>query len=211
MATSGWSRRSINEGIHDCGDRRLQRLSPADGGGAAAEDAARGRPSHDHRVAGDELARGRQRVGERGARGAQIESPRAVRADLMLDQARRARKHHVGRHGADHDQIDVVDCEARVRNRAQRRLLAEIRGGHARLDDVALADACALQNPFVRGLDELLQIRVGQELRRHVGRERRNRRRTAAGARCAALRRRGRVGHHNRESLRCSAGATRPK
>ena len=88
----------------------------------------------------------------------------------------------------------------------QRRLLAEIRGRDARIDDVALADAGALQNPLVGGVDHLLEIGVGQHARRHVGRQRRDRRRPSAA--CAARS----VGsrHHSRESLR-SAGASSPK
>ena len=64
----------------------------------------------------------RQRVGERRAGGAQVEAPGAVRADLVLQQARRARKHHVGRHRADDDEPDVVGREAGARDGLERRL-----------------------------------------------------------------------------------------
>ncbi len=52
----------------------------------------------------------------------------------------------------------------------------EIDGGEvgrrdARIDDVALADAGALQDPFVAGLDHLLEIGVGQDFRRDIGGE----------------------------------------
>ena len=52
-----------------------------------------------------------------------------------------------------------------------RRFLRQVRRRHARIDDVPLADAGALHDPFVRGLDQLLEIGVGQQARRHVGRQ----------------------------------------
>ena len=63
------------------------------------------------RAARHHLARRRQRVGERRAGRAQVESPRVVRADLVLHQTRGARKHHVRRDGADDDEADVVGRE----------------------------------------------------------------------------------------------------
>ena len=56
--------------------------------------------------------------------------------------------------------------------RLQRRLLAEVGGRHAGIDDVPLADAGALQNPLVGRVDQLLEVGVGQHARRHVGRQR---------------------------------------
>jgi hypothetical protein len=38
-----------------------------------------------------------------------------------------------------------------------------VAGGHARVDDVTLADADAGGDPFVGGLDHLLEIGVGEE------------------------------------------------
>ena len=116
---------------------------------------------------------GRQRVGERRAGGAEIEAPRVVRADLVLQQARGARKHHVRRDRADDDEADVVGRRARRCAIAlERRFLAEIGRRHARIDDVPLADAGALQDPLVGRLDHLLEVGVGQHARRHVGRQR---------------------------------------
>ena len=94
--------------------------------------------------------------------------------------------------------------EPGVLDRLDRRFPAEIRGGHAGIDDVALADAGPLQNPFVGRLHHLLEVGVGQHARRHVGGQRRNRRRPSADARGLA------VGHHNRESLR-SCGRVEPE
>ena len=47
--------------------------------------------------------------------------------------------------------------------------LGEVGRGDAGLGDVALADAGALQDPLVGRVDQLLEVRVGQHPRRHVG------------------------------------------
>ena len=54
-----------------------------------------------------ESRRRRQRVGEAGAGGAEVEAPRPGRADLVLQQARGAREHRVRRRRADDDHVDV--------------------------------------------------------------------------------------------------------
>ena len=74
----------------------------------------------------------------------------------------------------DHDQVDVVRREAGLRNRLRRRRHGQIGRPHARIDDMPLADAGALANPRVRGLDELLQFGVRHHPRGHVRRQRRN-------------------------------------
>ena len=160
------------------------------------------------RAARHELARGRQRVGEGRARGAEIEAPRATRAELVLDEARRAREEHVGRDRTHDDDADVVGRQPRVRDRLARRLGAQIRRRDARIHDVPLADPRPLQDPLIGRVDHLLQIAVGEQPRRHIGRQRRNRRRAPAHARRVS----NVIGrHHKRESLRWSAGAARPK
>src|SRR6185369_2405285 len=103
-----------------------------------------------------------QRVGEPRAGRAEVESPRLLRADLVLQQARRARKHHVGRRRADDEEIDVRGGETRLRDRLERGLLREVGRGNAWIDDVALADAGALLDPLVAGLDHLLEVAVRQ-------------------------------------------------
>ena len=135
------------------------------------------------RAGRDQLAGGGEGVGERRAGGAQVESPRAPRADLVLDETGGAREEHVGRDGPDDDDADVVRRELGVGERAHGGFLAEVRGGDARIDDMPLADPGALEDPLVRGVDHLLQVGVGQHARRHVGGERRNRRRAAAAPR----------------------------
>ena len=56
-------------------------------------------------------------------------------------------------------------------DRRERRFLRQIGRRDAGIDDVALANAGALHDPLVRGLDQLLEIGVGQQARRHVRRE----------------------------------------
>ena len=72
------------------------------------------------RAARHDLAGRRQRIGERRAGRAQVEAPGAPRADLVLDEAGGARKHHVRRDRADDDDADVVGGEPRVAERLAR-------------------------------------------------------------------------------------------
>ena len=117
----------------------------------------------------DDRVADRQRIGERRARRRQIESPRLLRADLRLHQARGAREQHVRRHRADDDHVDVVRRQARLRDRLPRRHRRQVARRHAGIDDVALANAGALHDPLVGRLDHLLEVGVGEDARRHVG------------------------------------------
>ncbi len=67
------------------------------------------------------------------------------------------------------------------------------------IDDVTLADAGALQDPFVAGFDHLLEVGIGQDAGRHIGGE-------AGDARTSRNARRG--VYHRRVSL---PGAVSPK
>ena len=125
--------------------------------------------------AGHHVDGGRERKGEPRARGAQIEAPGTRRANLVLHETRRAREDHVRRGRADHDEVDVGGRQARLVQRPTRRFCREIRRRHARIDDVPLANAGALQNPLVRRLDERLEVGVRHDARRHVGGQRGNR------------------------------------
>jgi hypothetical protein len=134
----------------------------------------------------------RQPVGEPGAGGEQVVAPRVGGADLVLHQTRGAREQHVGRRRADDDEVDVARRESRAGDRLARRLDREIGRRHARVDDVALADAGPLQDPLVARVDHALEIRVGEHAGRHVGGE-------AGDAR--TLHRARRRDYHRRESL----------
>ena len=50
-----------------------------------------------------------------------------------------------------------------------RRFLGQVGGRHARLGDVPLADAGPLEDPLVGGVDQLFEVGVGQDPRRHEG------------------------------------------
>ena len=151
------------------------------------------------RAGGHHLRRRRQRIGESRARGEQVVAPGARRANLVLHQARRARKQHVGRRRADDDEVDVVGREPGAFDRLLGGFGGQVGRRDARLDDVPLTNASALQDPFVAGLDHLFEIGVGEHFRRHIGGETGDAR-TAQGARRSV--------YHRRESL---PGAVSPK
>jgi hypothetical protein len=71
------------------------------------------------------------------------------RADLVLQQARRARKDHVRRRRADDDEVDVVGRDAGLRDRPSAASFARSDVATPGIDDVALADAGALEDPLV--------------------------------------------------------------
>ena len=139
-------------------------------------------------------------VSEPRAGGAHVESPGVRRTDLVLHQAGRAGKEHVGRGRADHDDTYVVGRQPGLTDGAQRRLLRQIGGRNALVHDVTLANPGALQDPLVRGCDQLLQVGVRQQTGRHISSQRRNPR---ASQRRAAAHSSTRSVGHVQESLRC--------
>ena len=133
------------------------------------------------RAGRDHVGGGGQRVRESRTRGAEIESPRAVGADLVLDEARGARKHHVGCGRADDDEVDVVRSKACLGDGFESRLFRKIGCRDAGIDDVPFPNAGALKNPLVRCVDEFFQVLVGEQAGRHKRRETADLRRTIAG------------------------------
>jgi hypothetical protein len=131
--------------------------------------------AHDQRVlvgsARNHVHPRRQRIEEARTSGAQIESPRVVRTDLVLQQAGGARKDRVRCRGPHDDEPDISRGEAGLSNRPFCGLFRQVGRGRARVYDVSFADAGALQNPFVAGIDELFEIGVRERARRHVRRE----------------------------------------
>ena len=102
-----------------------------------------------------------------------------------------------------------VGVEPGLGDGGARRFGGEVGGGHARIDDVALANAGALQDPLVGRLDEALEVAVGQHPRRHVGRERRDAGTTHGHGRPSPVSLRVlSSGHHRRASF---PGAVSPK
>src|SRR5262249_20593244 len=74
------------------------------------------------------------------------------------------RKRVVGRRGRHHDQVDRGRLDMRGRERRPRRLDGELGRRLTRRSDAPLADAGALGDPFVGGLDPLGEIRVGEHV-----------------------------------------------
>src|SRR5262249_59396426 len=85
---------------------------------------------------------------------------------LHRDGARR--KGVVRRRGCDHDEIDRGRLDMRRSERGARRLDGELGRGLARRRDAALADAGALDDPLVRGLDLPGQLRIAEDVLRQV-------------------------------------------
>ena len=77
-----------------------------------------------------------------------------------------------------------------------------------RVDDVTFADTGPLQNPLVSRIDHLLEVRIGQHVRRNVGGERTDRGGPPRAARTAQRRVRPVGSYHSRESF---PGASSPK
>ena len=80
--------------------------------------------------------------------------------------------HHVRRDRADDDQVDLLQVEGMDFQQLLDRFDGEVAGGNALVGNVALANARALQDPLVGGLDHVFQVLIGEDARRDVGSER---------------------------------------
>ena len=138
-------------------------------------------PDHQHVRRGPgchQLAADRQGIGKRRAGRRQVKPPRPRRANLVLNQAGRARKQHVRRHRAHDDHIDVGRRQPGPTNRFKRRLLGEITRRHPGIHNMAGPNSGPLHNPFVRGVDQLLKVGIRQLTRWHIRRQTLDRRPT---------------------------------
>ncbi len=116
----------------------------------------------------DELRAGDQREQEARAGGREIESPGVLRADLLLDQAGRGGEEHVRRDGGDDDQVDLLGAHAPV---LQQPLPAPWRPYRALAPSSQMrrsTNAGPRPDPFVGGVDHLLEVGVGEDLLRDV-------------------------------------------
>jgi hypothetical protein len=86
----------------------------------------------------------------------------------MLQQAGRRRKDEIGCRRAEHDQVDLARPGARRLERVRRGVKREIAGRLAVGRAAALADAGARGDPLVGGIDDLLEIGVGDDLLRQI-------------------------------------------
>ena len=78
-------------------------------------------------------------------------------------------KRVIRRAGAEHDAIDVAALEAGILQRLARGGDREVGGQFPFRRDVALADAGALADPFVGGVDGLGQLVIGHDTGRQIG------------------------------------------
>ncbi len=124
-----------------------------------------------------------------------------VRTNLRLHQAGGTRKDHVRRGRADDDEVDVRGCQSGAADGLAGRFGGEVRCRDAGIDDVPLADASPLQDPFIRGLDQPLEVGVGEQPRWNECRK-------AGDTGAAKAARDGMIGYHSPEPL---PGAVSPK
>src|SRR5262249_53676543 len=105
-------------------------------------------------------------VDEPGAGGRQIEGAAAWHgADLPLHERRGGGERVVAGDRPEDDAVDGGRIDARLLAGGERRLGGEVARGQRRVQDVALADAGALDDPGVGGVDHLGHVGVGQDLR----------------------------------------------
>ena len=103
----------------------------------------------------------RQRVEEAGADGVHVEGDAVGDAERRLDLGRRRREGLVGSRRGEDDEVDVGCGDAGMVERAARRIGGEAAGRLAIAGDIAVADAGALDDPLVGGVDALREFFVG--------------------------------------------------
>ena len=96
---------------------------------------------------------GRQAIDEAGTHRLQIEGGAVGDAEIGLHRDGARRKGIVRRRGRQHDEIDRLRIDLRMRERGLRRAHRHMRGQFAGRGDAALVDAGALHDPLVRGVD----------------------------------------------------------
>ena len=75
----------------------------------------------------------------------------------------------VGGGGGEDDQADLARIDPRSLQRAARRFGGEAAGGLVRFGEITLANTGPLDDPFVRSVDTLCQIGIGDEPTRESG------------------------------------------
>ena len=116
-----------------------------------------------------EVVGGGQGVGEAGADRLQVEGDGRADAELALHRGRGGREGVVGGRGGDQDQVEVRGRQPGPVERLARGRDGEIGGQLALGREMALADAGALADPFVRGVDRPRQLVIAHHPRRQIG------------------------------------------
>ena len=119
------------------------------------------------RAGAQEIVGGRQRKDEARAHRLQVEGRAMGDAEGGLHGHRGGRKSVVGRRGRQHDQVDRLGVDAGIGERGLGRLDRQVGGQLAVGGDMALANAGALHDPFVGGVDRrassaLVRMRCGR-------------------------------------------------
>ena len=112
---------------------------------------------------------GRQREDEARADRLQIEGRAMGDAEGGLHRDRGGGKGIIRRRGAEHDEVDRLRVDPGIGQRRARRVDGKMRGEFAFGGDVALPDAGAFHDPFVRGVDPGRQFGIGQDPLRQIG------------------------------------------
>ena len=151
-----------------------------------------------------------ERVDEARAHRLQIEGGAAMHAQLVLQDRRGGREHHVRCRSGHDDQIDVAGLAPRRFQRIPCRGQRQVTGVHAVVGEVARADARALDDPLIAGLDTARRehrhhVVVGQPPRRQVAARARDARKGRARRSAWRSRHGRRLGH-----AACSGAATLP-
>ena len=112
----------------------------------------------------DHRGGGHRAVDESRAGRVQIEGRRVHRPETLLQRARATRTRHLRRQSAHDDEVEVGRLEASGGQSVASGNLGHV--GCLHVAEPALGDSGSVGNPVIGGLDEPLEIRVGQRERR---------------------------------------------
>jgi hypothetical protein len=115
-----------------------------------------------HVSGSDELVGDAERVDEAGAHRLHVESGTAVCTEARLQAAGCRRVNLVGRGSADDDEFELRRIQIRAFERRSGCAFRQIAGGLVFRDNMPLLDAGAFTDPRVAGIDQRLELRVGQ-------------------------------------------------
>ena len=128
--------------------------------------------AYDHHLAvrtgHDQVGADAEAIEVAAAAGEEVEAPGSLDPEAILHQTRRGGEQHVRRDRSHDDGLDLAGVHASALQGEARRLHRHVRRGLIRSRDVALRDAGALHDPLVVGVDQLLQVGVGQQPGRGV-------------------------------------------
>ena len=91
--------------------------------------------------------------------------------ELVLDQASGGGEKHVGRDRSHYDRVEIGRADAALGERLLCGLDRKIAGRNPLVDEMTLADADALHDPLVIGVDKFFEVGVGEKAGRNVGAE----------------------------------------